>query len=310
MNVVLAAEESAGLQMLRTLAHSQHHLVAVLAEPPKPGAAGGSVWNAARELGCETWPARSVQDPALGERLRSAHVDILLNVHSLYILNREVLKAPILGAFNLHPGPLPRYAGLNAVSWAIFRGEQTYGVTVHKIEAGIDTGAIVYQSCFPIEKDETALSLSLKCVREGVKLMLGLLDAADKNPRSIPLVPQDVSKREYFGREVPQQGRVSWSWPAQKVLNFVRACDYFPFSSPWGHPRGCMGVKEFALVKAHATGLACEVSPGTVGKATDSGVYVACADEWIVASKLHFGGKFVPAAEVLKLGDRLTECAS
>jgi methionyl-tRNA formyltransferase len=310
MNVVLAAEESAGLQMLRSLAHSHHRLVAVLAEPPKAGAAGGSVWNAAKELGCETWPARSVHDPELAERLRSEHVDILLNVHSLYILNNEVLKAPKLGAFNLHPGPLPRYAGLNAVSWAIFRGEQAYGVTVHKIEAGIDTGAIVYQSCFPIESDETALSLSLKCVREGVKLMLQLLDAADEHPDSIPLTPQDIARREYFGREVPEQGRISWFWPAQKIVNFVRACDYFPFSSPWGHPRSCLGVKEFALVKAQATGLACEDSPGTVGKATDSGVYVACEDEWIVASKLHFGGKFVSAKEVLKLGDRLAECAS
>jgi methionyl-tRNA formyltransferase len=309
MNVVLAAEESAGLQMLRTLVNSNHRLIAVLAEVPKPGAAGGSVWNAARELGCETWPAHLAQDPHLGRRLRSARIDILLNVHSLRILNHEVLDAPILGAFNLHPGPLPRYAGLNAVSWAIFRGEQTYGVTVHKMEAGIDTGAIVYQSCFPIEPEDTALSLSLKCVREGVKLMLRLLEAAEAHPGRIPLVPQDLAMREYFGRDVPEQGCVSWSWPASKVLNFVRACDYFPFSSPWGYPRSRLGAKEFALVKARRTGLPCDVSPGTVGMTTDSGVYVACKDEWIVASKLLLEGKYVPAREVLTLGNRLVECA-
>jgi len=296
--------------MLRSLAHSHHRLVAVLAEEPRPGAAGGSVWNVARELGCETWPARLVQDPELGKRLRSAQVDILLNIHSLYILNPEVLAAPILGAFNLHPGPLPRYAGLNAVSWAIFRGEHSYGVTVHKIEAGIDSGAIVYQSLFPIEADDTALSLSLKCVREGIRLMLRLLEAAEAHPPQIPLSPQDTAMREYFGREVPERGRLSWSWPACKVLNFVRACDYFPFSSPWGYPRSRLGVKELALVKAHLTGLGCEVPPGTVGKATDSGVYVACKDEWIVASKLLLEGKYVPAREVLNLGDRFAECAS
>jgi methionyl-tRNA formyltransferase len=310
MNVVLAAEESAGLQMLRTLVNSNHRLVMVLAERPKSGSPGGSVWNAARELGCETWPAQLVQDPDLGKRLRSAQVDILLNIHSLYILNDEVLQAPTLGAFNLHPGPLPRYAGLNAVSWAIFRGEQTYGVTVHKMESGIDTGAIVYQSCFPIEADDTALSLSLRCVREGVKLMLRLLEAAEADPRSIPLTRQDMAMREYFGREAPEQGRVCWSWPANKVVNFVRACDYFPFSSPWGYPRSLLGTKEFALVKARRTGLACEVLPGTVGMTTDSGVYVACKDEWILASKLLFEGKYVPAREVLTIGNRLVECAS
>src|SRR5579863_4321437 len=309
MNVVLAAEESAGLQMLRSLVTSNHRLVAVLAQVPKVGTAGGSVWNAARELGCETWPAELVQDPDLAKQLRSAQVDILLNIHSLYIINDEVLRAPILGAFNLHPGPLPRYAGLNAVSWAIFRGEQTYGVTVHKMEAGIDTGAIVYQSGFPIEADDTALSLSLKCVREGVKLMLRLLEAAEAQPRSIPLTAQNMAMREYFGREVPERGCVSWSWPAHKVVNFVRACDYFPFSSPWGYPRSRLGAKEFALVKARQTGLPCGVSPGTVGMTTDSGVYVACKDEWIVASKLLLEGKYVPAREVLTFGNRLVECA-
>lgn len=175
---------------------------------------------------------------------------------------------------------------------------------------GIDTGAIVYQSCFGIEVDETALSLSLKCVREGIKLMLRLLEAAEAHPPAIPLTPQDIARREYFGREVPEQGCVSWSWPADKVVNFVRACDYFPFSSPWGYPRSRLGVQEFALVKARRTSLACEVLPGTIGKTTDSGVYVACKDEWIVASKLLLEGKYVPAREVLRTGDRLVECAN
>ncbi|MGA8150820.1 MAG: methionyl-tRNA formyltransferase [Terriglobales bacterium] len=305
MNVVLAAEESAGSQILRTLAGSKHHLVAVLAAPPKAGVAAASVWNVARDLGCETWPAELVKNPSLGERLRSRQVDILLNVHSLYVIDKDVLAAPRLGCFNLHPGPLPRYAGLNSVSWALFRGEQTHGVTVHRMDLAIDSGPIAYQSCFPIEPEDTALSLSLKCAREGVALMLHLLQAADSGGTSIPSLPQDPTMREYFGKEVPEQGWVSWSWPACKVLNFVRACDYFPFPSPWGHPRTSMGVQEFALVKASRTGLSCDAPPGTVGDATDSGVYVACRDEWILASKLLVNGRYLPAREVLRSGECL-----
>jgi len=56
-----------------------------------------------------------------------------------------VLGVPARGAWNLHPGPLPRYAGLNAPSWAIYRGEQRHGVTVHRMDRGIDTGDIAYQ---------------------------------------------------------------------------------------------------------------------------------------------------------------------
>ena len=310
MNVVLAAEESAGLQMLRALAQRKDRVVAVLTTPPKPNSARVSLWNAARDLGFETLPAELVRTSTLAERLRSEGVDIFLNIHSLHVIHEEVLMAPKLGAFNLHPGPLPRYAGLNAVSWAIFQGEQNHGVTVHRIDAKIDGGPIAYQAWFPLEAQDTGLSLTLKCVREGVTLMLRLLEVAATQPESIPSIPQDLALRQYFGREVPEQGRISWEWPASKVINFVRACDYFPFSSPWGHPRARRGVQEFALVKVQRTGLGCDVSPGTVGTSTDSGVYVACRDEWILASKLHFAGRYVPAQEILRSGDRLAEISS
>jgi UDP-4-amino-4-deoxy-L-arabinose formyltransferase/UDP-glucuronic acid dehydrogenase (UDP-4-keto-hexauronic acid decarboxylating) len=310
MNVVLAGEESAGLQLLRALAERKDRVIAVLTTPPQPNSTRVSVWNAARDLGCETLPAELVRNPGLAERLRAEQVDLFLNVHSLHVIHEEILKAPKLGAYNLHPGPLPRYAGLNAVSWAIFRGEQEHGVTVHRIDAKIDAGPIAYQSRFPLEADDTALSLSLKCVREGIALMLRLLDVAATQPESIPSIPQDLALRQYFGREVPEQGKISWEWPASKVVNFVRACDYFPFPSPWGHPRSRLGVQEFALVKVRETGLACDVSPGTVGASSDSGVYVACRDEWIVASKLHFEGKYLPARDVLRSGDRLAQSTS
>jgi methionyl-tRNA formyltransferase len=306
MNVVLVAEESAGLQMLRALAGSGHRLAAVLAQPPSPSTTT-SVWNAARNLGFETWPASRIKDADLAAQLRSEKVDVLLNVHSLYIIHNEVLKAPRLGAFNLHPGPLPRYAGLNAVSWAIFRGEQIHAVTVHGIEAGIDTGPIVYQTRFPIEPEETALTLSFKCAREGVALMLRLLQVAASDPANIPRLPQDLGTREYFGNEVPEQGRVSWRWPASRIVNFVRACDYFPFRSPWGHPRTLLGTQEFALVKARRTGLPADAPSGTVGKSADSGVLVACQDEWVLVRKLLVEGKHLPAQEILRSGARLAE---
>lgn len=305
MNILLAAGESAGVEMLRTLARGNHRVVAVLAEPPQPGANGSSAWNVAQQLGHETWPAKRLKDPGLADELRAREIDILLNVYSLYLIHEKILSVPKLGAFNLHPGPLPLYAGLNPVSWAIFQGEKEHGVTVHRMDPGVDTGAIVYQSRFPIEDNETALSLSMKCAREGMELMSRLLEAAEAGANAIPQVPQDLGSRRYFGREVPEGGKLSWSWPAKKVVNFVRACDYLPFSSPWGHPRTSLGMQEFALVKASRTGQPCQAPPGTVGDCSDSGVYVACQDEWILASKLRLGDQHLPAAEVLRSGDKL-----
>lgn len=305
MNIVLATEEAAGLQMLRALARSNHRLVAVLTSPPKPGPSGASPWSAARALGFKTWPAKFVKDPGLADWLRSERVDIFLNVHSLYIVHKEILAASRLGGFNLHPGPLPRYAGLNSVSWAIYRGEKTHGVTVHKMEAGIDTGPVVYQSFFPIEDSATALSLSFKCVREGIGLMLKLLEIASIEPDRIPLLPQDLRQREYYGNEVPNNGWLSWACPANTVLNFVRACDYLPFRPPWGYPRTQLSDREVEVVKAKATGLRCDALPGTVGPPLDRGVQVACLDEWVLIKQLKISNEYVNAADVLRSGDHL-----
>jgi len=307
MNVALAAEESAGLHMLRALARGPHRLVAVLTTPAESSSAKASLWNVARDLGFETFPAKLVRTPDLAKQLRSLDVDILLNVHSLYVIHRDVLGVPKLGAFNLHPGPLPRYAGLNSVSWALFRGETNHGVTVHRMEPEIDAGAIVYQSSFPIEADDNALSLSFKCTREGIPLMLRLLEVAASQPEQIPSSPQDPAQREYFGAEVPGQGRMSWQWPATKVVNFVRACDYFPFHAPWGYPRTRFGGQELALVKARRTGLPSDASPGTVGKPADSELGVACWDEWVSVSKVRLGDKYLDAQQVLKPGDCLSD---
>jgi methionyl-tRNA formyltransferase len=258
-------------------------------------------------MGLETWPAKLVRDPELANHLRRSSLDVLLNVHSLYVIHKDILLTPRFGAFNLHPGPLPRYAGLGAVSWAIYRGEKTHGVTVHKMEPEIDAGPIVYQSVFPITEQDTAFSLSFKCMREGLHLVIKLLEALSADPGNIPLLSQDLSKREYFGPGTPENGCLSWSWSAERIVNFVRACDYFPFSSPWGHPQSWLGEQKVAVAKAERTGLPCNITRGTVGQRDGSGVLVAAVDEWVSVSKIKIGEGYINAEEVLKPGDCLSE---
>jgi methionyl-tRNA formyltransferase len=310
MNIVLIGEESAGVRTLASLKQSSHRLVAVLASPNNTTSTGASVWNAACNLGVETWPAQLVGDPQFAEKLRAEKVEIILNVHSLYIIHRSVLAAPSIGAFNLHPGPLPRYAGLNAISWAIYRGETTHGVTLHKMVPEIDAGPIVYQARFPLEDGDSAFSLSRKCVSEGLALIQQFLEVAALDPLQIPLTPQDLQAREYFGKEVPEGGRLSWCWAAAKVVNFVRACDYFPFYSPWGHPLTSVGDTQIAIVKAARTGTRCSVAPGTVGETSGSEVLIACGDEWALVKKLKVGKDYVKPTTVLCSGQQLETHAS
>jgi UDP-4-amino-4-deoxy-L-arabinose formyltransferase/UDP-glucuronic acid dehydrogenase (UDP-4-keto-hexauronic acid decarboxylating) len=305
VNILLVAEESAGNRVLRRLASGPHNVVAVLAAPPTTGG-GATAGQTAESLGLPLLPSERVREPDFAAWIRDHAVDLLLNVHSLFVICPEVVEAPRIGGFNLHPGPLPRYAGLNAPSWAIYEGETTHAVTLHWLEPGIDTGAIAFEQRFPISEDDTGLSLSARCVREGLPLIDELLATIERGDE-IPARPQDLRSRRYFGRRPPQDGRISWSAPAQEIVNFVRAADYSPFPSPWGHPRAWLEPREVGIVRSELTGLPATAPPGTIGKATGGTATVAAADEWVLLKRLLVAGRYVSADSCLAAGHRLDD---
>jgi methionyl-tRNA formyltransferase len=309
MNILLVGEESAGIRALRLLAASRHRIVGVLASPKPRYGGPATLWKTAQELGYPTWVAESVRNPKFARQVREDRVDLLLNVHSLYIIDNEVLRAPKIGSFNVHPGPLPRFAGLNPVCWALYFGEKTHGVTLHRMTAEIDAGPIVYESIFPITETDTGLSVSLRCIQEGLRMVSRLLDTLTANPVELLETPQDLTQRRRLSREVPHRGRVIWTLPAQQVVNFVRACHFCPFLSPWGYPQARSGKCEFGIVEATLTGCSAGASPGTVGGLDDVGVRVACSDEWISVAKVNVQDKFFDAAAVLRAGDQLENSA-
>jgi methionyl-tRNA formyltransferase len=305
LNVLLVGEESAGAQTLKLLANSSHKLVGVMASPTRKSAGGLTVWQLAEKMEYRAWPAELVKDPDFAEVVRSEKVDLLLNVHSLFVIKEEIVAAPRYGSYNLHPGPLPRYAGLNAPSWAIYRGERRHGVTLHRMLAGIDTGSIAYQALFDIDDNDTGFSVSAKCIKLGMELIKKLLDAGETGPDQIPAIEQDFALREYFGRGTPEEGWLDWSRPAREVFNFVRAADYSPFQSPWQTPRSRSGDVEIGFLKVALTGQACDEPPGTIGRRDGETVRVSCADEWIDVKRVLKGGKVANAIDLLVPGSRL-----
>lgn len=248
------------------------------------------------------WPARLVKDPQFVSTIRSAHIDIILNVHSLYVVPAPFLQAARIGAFNMHPGPLPQYAGLNTVSWAIYQGETTYGVTIHWMDPQIDTGDIAYQSTFPIEETDTPTLLTQKCVKAGLRLVSELLETAAAYPDAIPRLRQDLTKRRYFGKQIPEDGRLSWNRSAREIVNFVRACDYWPYRSPWGHPKAAFEGRQIAIAKVARTYRHSDVPPGTIRPHDESGVLVAATDEWVSVRRVIIDDKSVKAEAVLTAG--------
>jgi methionyl-tRNA formyltransferase len=307
VNVLLVAEESAGIQVLRALAAGPHTVVAAMTAPPTRGG-GTTVAVVAEQLGVPVLPSERVREAQTAEWIEGQEVDLLLNVHSLYLIDGAVVAAPRIGSFNLHPGPLPQYAGLNTPSWAIYNGEPRHAVTVHWMDPAVDTGAVAYEAWFDLTESDTGLSVSARCVREGVPLIERLLEVAADDPEAIPAEPQDLSKRRYYRRgEVPDDGRIAWSRPARRIVDLVRACDYFPFPSPWGSPTARLGGEVLPVLKASRTGEATDEPAGTVGERADGGVAVAAEDEWVLVERVQADGRPQPAAEVLSPGLRLDD---
>lgn len=297
LRVLLIAEEAAGQRVLRMLGQAAHEVVAVVTT-------GETLRGLASRTGCPVWPAGEVKHPGFADTVRGLGVDLLLNVHSLSVLSGDVVAAPRIGSFNLHPGPLPEYAGLNAPSWAIYEGERTHAVTLHWMEAGIDTGDIVYQEKVEILAVDTGFTLSAKCARAGVPLVGRLLEASGKGAGAVPRIPQRGTRR-YFGRAVPQNGRLQWDAPAERIVNFVRGSDYRPFRSPWGHPLATVAGQDLAVLEAARTGAPSTEVPGTVRRRSGgAGAEVATRDEWVLIRTVRVDGEDLDAAAVLERGQR------
>jgi len=307
MNILLVGEESAGIHVLRLLAQSCHRVVGVLSSPNPQYGSPVTLWKTAQKLGYRTWVAKSVKDPSFAQQVLADEVDLLLNVHSLHVINSEVLRVPRIGSFNLHPGPLPLYAGRNPVCWALYFGETTHGVTLHRMTAEIDAGPVIYQTTFPVTEADTGFSVSLRCIKEGLPLISRLLAALEANPVNLPQIRQDPTQRHYVSGEVPHRGRVMWSLTARQVVNFVRACNFSPFLSPWGLPQAHKGDLVLGIITATRTGCPTNAHPGTVGCLDGFGIRVACGDEWISVGKVKVLDKLTDATELLRPDDLMDE---
>lgn len=299
LTILLAAEEAAGVRALEAVLAAGHTVTTVLTG--REAGARTAVRLAADRAGVATLPAGRVRDPGFAEQVRAREVDLFLNVHSLFLVPDAILEAPRIGSFNLHPGPLPEYAGLNCISWAIYQGERHYGVTLHWMAPRVDAGDVAFRAPVVIEDDDTALTLGTRCTRAGVTLLERLLEAAP-TPGAIPREPQDPSRRRYYAaRRVPQDGRLDWSRPAREVTRLVRACDYGPFPSPWGRPTTTLGGLEVSVLSAEPTGRLAGAAPGTLEIDPGGKVSVAAADEWVTLKRVALpGGPGLPAREVFR----------
>lgn len=295
LTVALVAEEAAGARALRLLAEREQPLAAVLTKTP-------SVAALAAELRVPQLQPDLVLDPAFASWLDQRNVDLLLNVHSVLNPDAGVLAAPRIGSFNLHPGPLPRYAGFNAPSWAIAEGEERHAVTVHWMTPEMDAGPIAYEQWFEIAPGDTGLRLASRCVHEGIPLLARLL--ADAERGAVSSRPQASEGAHFYWYEVPHGGRLPWQAGAKRVVDLVRAADYSPYPSPWGAFLTAVGGGDVAVLRASRTGEPSQAPPGAIGAPRDGAALVSAGDEWVLVEHSRRDGKDLTPASLLPEGGR------
>lgn len=298
LSVALVGSESAATEVLRLLDGHGHDIAAVLVE--QPSTTGSGLAQEARRFGVEPRPAKLVSSPLFARWLRNRDVDLLLNVHSLTIIDGSVTSAPRIGCFNLHPGPLPEYAGLNVVTWAIARGETSHGVTLHWMDRQVDTGDIAYDHRFPVTENDTGLSVFRNCVRHGVGLVEQLLEQAADDPTGIPRRPQPGPRTMYRSDMIPEQGLIRWGLPARRIHDLVRANNFAPFASPFDQPVARHRDRAVRVVRTHLTGEPTDDLPGTLQLSDD--VRVATGDDWLGIDAVDIGDGSVDPRDALDHG--------
>ncbi|WP_287187506.1 amino acid adenylation domain-containing protein [Mesorhizobium sp.] len=165
----------------------------------------------------------------LSKFLNTEPVDWIFSVANPLILPPDVFGRAQRGAYNYHDGPLPRYAGTHATSWALLARETEHGVAWHRIDDGVDTGDVVVQRQVLIDPTDTALTLNLKCYEAAIEGFRELL-AGLKNGK-LTAHPQALENRSYFPkrRRPDAAGCLRWDQSAQELAAMTRALDFGPF---------------------------------------------------------------------------------
>jgi len=217
--------------VLDALVGAGHEVVLAVSQPDRPKGRGRAVTpppvkRRALELGIEVFQPRRVRDPEAVQRLKEAGPDAAVVVAFGQILPRDVLDIPPKGCYNVHASLLPKYRGAAPINWAIIDGETETGVTIIRMDEGMDTGDMLLMESVPIEADDTAGTLGEKLSTLGAKLAvstLELLEAGELEP-----VRQDDSKATKAPTMKKELGRIDWSMTPEEIERRVRGLDPWP----------------------------------------------------------------------------------
>jgi methionyl-tRNA formyltransferase len=238
------------------------------------------------------------------QQLRELQSDLMVVAAYGQILPQAILDLPRYGCLNVHTSLLPKYRGAAPIQWAILSGESETGVTIMKMDAGLDTGDILTQQTTPIREDDNSQTLHDRLANLGAELLISTI--RDHVARKIKPQPQPAEGSSYARKITREDGRLGWSQPARALWNRIRA--FTPWPGAFTHlPAQPHLLKIWQAEVSSATGEA-----GTILQADKAGIVIACGEQSLRVTQLQReGGRRLTAQEFLaghpfKPGDKFS----
>jgi len=291
MRIIFMGSPDFAVPTLDALVEAGHEVIAAYTQPPRPAGRGKGerptpVEERAEELGIEVRCPKSLRGAEEQEAFAALDADVAVVAAYGLILPQPILDAPLLGCLNVHASLLPRWRGAAPVQRAIMAGDEATGVTIMAMEAGLDTGPMLFKRAVEIE-DKNAAQLTDELAKLGAAMMVEVL--ADL-PRYEP-IPQPEVGVTYAAKISKEEARINWSRPAAELVRHIQGLA--PFPGAWFETNG-ERIKLLAAENARGVAM-----PGEV---IDDRLTIACGSGALRPTLLQRAGKGAMSAEELLRG--------
>ena len=229
MQIAVAATPEVALPTLEALLKSEHNLVSVITQPDRPAGRGLSL----KESPVAIWAKDrgiSVRKPVDQEELKLAvsDIDLVITIGFGVIIKEEILNLPTHGFINLHFSLLPKWRGAAPVQRAIEAGDEVTGVTVFKLDKGMDTGPIYRQKEVAMPHQATTDSLLQDLAVVGAPVVLDAISAIEANELPVNQSVDGASRADKLSKD---EARIDWQDASFNIERKIRA--FYPAPGAW-----------------------------------------------------------------------------